>query len=937
MPSRVESDLIEGRPISADVPLSERPLVADGENTVITSPEKRRTEPTAELQAPEALRQRLFPANGLPNGEESGIQLAHYEIRERLGSGGMGAVFRATDLELSRDVALKILHPASAADASLVARFRNEARACAQLNHDNIARVYFTGFQDGFHFIAYELADGITIKELIQQSGQMTPDETVNYAIQVTLALNHIAAAGIVHRDIKPSNIMRTPTGRVKVVDLGLARRDITDSIGDITVAGTTLGTFDYIAPEQARDPSKADIRSDIYSLGCTMYHMLTGQPPYPDGNAFQKMLDHQGKSPPDPRSINARISPELAAVLKKMMANNPDARYQAPALLLSDLLQLARLMGLQSIPAEGIVWRRAGPVITRQPVGAIWVFASVLVICLTAFVMDRYPSRTLQTPVSDALAESTFQATPVDSFSSDAPPETSNDDASTFKSTTTGADAPGVQNAPTEMADNVNLLQQAASPLRHIWPSTPLDAIAHIGREASIRRMNVPQASLAESAAEVSAENPGAFLLQREGGDVQSFLTLNGAVADAKSGDVILLKYNGHPQEIVAQPAVKISGLNLIIRAADGFRPTLEFDGSSAGAVSRTEMFTLRNSSTLTIRDIDLRMVMRETVATDRWTMFRMDGANRLSLENVSIDCRNPIQQPASVIEMTDPPSISDETTGTYITLNRVVCRGEAQAVRISGQPQGRIMIQQSAFALAGSLIQNFGSATMLQTAGSLEVSLQHVTTLLSHPLIVMRDSDDTSGRGPQRTLPGLNVISDGCVFASASPEESLVISSGNSYLDDMQSTLSWTGFTNLYCGYSTLWQIDTSDMDFNGSRIFDMAQWRQYWENRSDGEESSGYLLTSDDSIWLDYGSSRARLTDPATVTSENFQLNPLLFQNEGGRFPMARDGIQPGAVILRLPSFPLRRTSTPSAAGTVSSTTADRIDATEESDVQ
>ena len=265
-----ESDPTESVTTAAHVPLSERPLVADSENTVISAPEQPRidakTEPSANA---DAFRQRLFPASGTATGEEAGIRLAHFEISQRLGAGGMGAVFRAADLELARDVALKILHPASSQDTSLIARFRNEARACASLNHDNIARVFYAGSQDGLYFIAYEFASGRTIRDLIMERGRLTSADTVNYAIQVTLALNHIAAAGIVHRDIKPSNIMLTESGRVKVVDLGLARRDTTDSIGDITVAGTTLGTFDYIAPEQARDPRNADIRSDIYSLGC--------------------------------------------------------------------------------------------------------------------------------------------------------------------------------------------------------------------------------------------------------------------------------------------------------------------------------------------------------------------------------------------------------------------------------------------------------------------------------------------------------------------------------------------------------------------------------------------------------------------------------------------------------------------------------------------
>ena len=123
--------------------------------------------------------------------------------------------------------------------------------------------------------------------------------ESVNYILQIASALVHTSAQGVVHRDIKPSNIIITPSGRAKLVDLGLARKENKDDhAADLTVAGTTLGTFDYISPEQARDPRAADVRSDIYSLGCTLYHMLTGEPPYPEGTVLQKLLQHQGGLP---------------------------------------------------------------------------------------------------------------------------------------------------------------------------------------------------------------------------------------------------------------------------------------------------------------------------------------------------------------------------------------------------------------------------------------------------------------------------------------------------------------------------------------------------------------------------------------------------------------------------------------------------------------
>lgn len=271
--SSAELDPISSVP--AELPLLDRPLVADEENTVVSTSldNSQSTLPAVQLtSSAQEIRDRLFSGPDVVHSER-GLRLGHFEVDEKIGAGGMGAVFRAVDLELSRYVALKVLHPQVAADPSLVSRFRNEARACAQLNHDNVARVYFTGDQDGVHYIAYEYADGLTIKQMIDQKGRLTPEETVNCAIQATLALNHIKACGVVHRDIKPSNIILTLAGRLKIVDLGLARRDTTDSIGDLTVAGTTLGTFDYIAPEQARDPRTADTRSDIYSLGFYCLH----------------------------------------------------------------------------------------------------------------------------------------------------------------------------------------------------------------------------------------------------------------------------------------------------------------------------------------------------------------------------------------------------------------------------------------------------------------------------------------------------------------------------------------------------------------------------------------------------------------------------------------------------------------------------------------
>lgn len=902
---------------TAFVPLSERPLVADDENTVISTPEQVRKETRVESSViGDAYRQRLFPASGNPTGEEAGICLAHFEIKQRLGAGGMGAVFKAADLELARDVALKILHPASSQDPSLIARFRNEARACAQLNHDNIARVFYAGSQEGLHFIAYEFASGRTIRDLIIERGRLSIEDTVNYAIQVTLALNHIAAAGIVHRDIKPSNIMLTASGRVKVVDLGLARRDVTDSIGDITVAGTTLGTFDYLAPEQARDPRNADVRSDIYSLGCTMFHMLTGQPPYPEGTALQKLLDHQGRSAPDPRSLNPGVPAELAAIMRKMMANHPDHRYPAPGLLLNDLIQMASILGLHSVPAEGIVWRKLSPAGSRQPLGAVWVFVSVLLICVTAVILQR-SSRVRDLPEQQVdEGESLGKLVNVDSYNENPVGKpaggTSVENAidgvqGNSASTVVQSPVDGPANAADVPAANGNSGQSpngiASVPPRMVMGLIPNDG--PISPSLIDLIMGSPQTG--PQPALMANEPTSPFIRQSSDGSFQSFRTLKAAVADAGSGDVILLRYNGYPDDLPAQPPVRIVGMNLIIRAADGFRPTLQFDGVSEGTVSPGQMFSLRSQGSLTIRDIDLRLIVQDDLTADRWSLFHCAGPNRVQLENVAIECHNPEGQPAALFELTDESAgpLDNDRRESEFTLSQVTCRADCDGFCIACQPQGRVQLKNCAFALNGRLIELRGNSSMQPFRGSLEVFLDHTTCVHTEPLIHLNDDGERKGSSVQRTLPQLSVRSEASVFAGAGPDTCLLSSEGTSYIENIESLVTWNGFTNLYAGYSVFWQIETAALDYSTRRL-DFTQWKELWHNRTDSEDTNAEVMPEAawrNPVWRISGSS-IPLQD---VTPAAFELDPSLFIPGPECLPLARDGLIPGVSVQNLPAFP------------------------------
>ena len=284
----------------------------------------------------------------------TGRRLGNYELIESIGVGGMAAVIKAHDVDLGRVVALKILPPDMAIDPENITRFKQEARAAARLDHENVARVYNCGEDQGLHFIAFEFVEGEDLRARMTRFGGSLPvAESVHYLMQVAAGLSHAASRSVVHRDIKPSNIVITPEGKAKIVDMGLARNlDPRTSNGQLTQSGVTLGTFDYISPEQAIEPRSADIRSDIYSLGCTFYHVLTGHPPVPDGTAAKKLHCQQHVAPLDPRNFNSAIPDELAAILGRMMQKDPAKRYQHPDHLLVHLLSLAEKLKLPSRPA---------------------------------------------------------------------------------------------------------------------------------------------------------------------------------------------------------------------------------------------------------------------------------------------------------------------------------------------------------------------------------------------------------------------------------------------------------------------------------------------------------------------------------------------------------------------------------------------------------
>ncbi len=310
-----------------------------------------------------------------------GTQLNHFLLEEMVGGGGMGAVFRARDERLDRVVAVKVI-PFVGEDQDLQRRFRNEAQNAARLDHPYIARVFDVGRFEQWHYIVFEHVEGINLRDMVARDGVLPIDDAVYYSRQIAEAIEHASGRGIVHRDIKPSNVLVGTDGNVKVVDMGLARSQQFEVSGDMTASGVTLGTFDYISPEQARDPRDADVRSDIYSLGCTLYYLLTASPPYPGGTMLQKLLSHGSSPPPDPRELRHEVSDDLTAIIHKMLAKDPKDRYPRAIDVVADLRELAFREGLLRAQSRGTL--TVAPIDPLSPILARhlpWIIAAALLL----------------------------------------------------------------------------------------------------------------------------------------------------------------------------------------------------------------------------------------------------------------------------------------------------------------------------------------------------------------------------------------------------------------------------------------------------------------------------------------------------------------------------------------------------------------------------
>jgi serine/threonine-protein kinase len=283
-----------------------------------------------------------YQTEQLSRGSVTNLTYESFVLLDRLGEGGVGQVFKARDIRNNQLCAVKILREAVFGNHEALVRFQREVRVATRLVHPNIVRAFDARLTENSGFMAMEYLEGVDLDKLLKREGRLALGMACDYVRQAANGLQCAHEHGLVHRDMKPANLLvqknvkhseDTPYGLIKILDMGLARVRRTDGMQgqSVTLEGATLGTPDYMAPEQARNPRTVDIRADLYSLGCTLYHLLTGQVPFSGGSVMQKLFRHQREEPVPAQRISPEVPFELSILIQKMLAKSPDDRFSEP------------------------------------------------------------------------------------------------------------------------------------------------------------------------------------------------------------------------------------------------------------------------------------------------------------------------------------------------------------------------------------------------------------------------------------------------------------------------------------------------------------------------------------------------------------------------------------------------------------------------------
>ncbi len=300
------------------------------------------------------------------------VEIPGYEILGVIGVGGMGVVYKARQLNLDRIVALKVISEAYLGNRLAIQRFQREAMVAARLAHPNIVTIYQAGRVGDHHFIAMEYVNGTNLQRLVEEAGFLSVPKACEYMRQATMGLQHAHEKGLVHRDIKPPNLMVANNGQVlKILDMGLARMVSGDEASPgvmMTQRGVFMGTPDFVAPEQALDARNADIRADLYSLGCTFYYILTGQLPFPCETVLEKLDKHRWSMPTPIDQVREDVPEGLTEILDRMMAKKPSERFQTPAEIAKALVPFCPVDSMSSVVLPPLSVTMELPPINEDP-----------------------------------------------------------------------------------------------------------------------------------------------------------------------------------------------------------------------------------------------------------------------------------------------------------------------------------------------------------------------------------------------------------------------------------------------------------------------------------------------------------------------------------------------------------------------------------------
>jgi len=798
-----------------------------------------------------------------------GDRLGHFELVEFVGGGGMGRVFRAQDTLLGRTVALKILPPEQAADADALQRFQNEAQSTARLDHDNIARAYYVGEDRGLHYIVFEFVEGMNVRALVERKGPLPLAEAISYTLQVAEALAHADARAVVHRDIKPSNVLITPDGRVKLIDMGLARMRRTDPASDdLTASGVTLGTFDYISPEQARDPRNADIRSDIYSLGCTLFYMLAGRPPFPEGTVLQKLLQHQGDPPPDIQQFRPELPEEVGRVMRKMMEKDPRRRHASPAELAADLILLADQIGLQPMSPASRVWLAPretpySPLRRHLP----WMAPVAALVCIV-LLLDRY--WTISAQRDDRLAPPSAAET------TDGLPSTVAAGKSAFDPPRETAKSPSTSPA----ANNL----------------TPGDAPIFTPR-AALSGSITPDGQLPESTIESSfltvaePSRSGLLIVSASPQGSDQFSTLEAACAAARDGDVIELRFNG-PR---ADKPLKLANQHLTIRAGEGYRPIVVFRPTDSDPVKYPRSMMTLAGGRLTLSDVGIELHVPRGVPADSWSLFETWGGQQARLEHCTLTARNTTRRGATYHQdvaffrarpAPDTSTAADvaqaATPLATLELTDCIARGEADFLRVEDVQPVQLTWDNGLLLTSQRLLYTEGGLAAPKLDETLRIELRSVTAVARGGLCRLTSTLSN----PHQLTVQLTSING--VFM-LSPGAALIQQEGEASIDDFRRRFLWSGARNFYQHIDAFWTIRQVVYEEFPPETMDFAAWETYWGPSREIQPSV---------VSLDW----RRLPDPDLPLHDQ---TPADYSLEDPTFGDAPAG-PPGCRIYRLPTL-------------------------------